>query len=124
MNYTLPPGDCGHRSRDTRWQSGPARALPGALGLVAGITTAACSATVGHGCATFGPRSPGGRRLEVSDHCWRQTRKSPPQQAWRAMRLHVYLRSPMLGIIDFKVKPRFLCTASEHRSRAGAPESG
>lgn len=37
----LPPGDCGHRSRDTRWQSGPARAMPGALGLVVGATAAA-----------------------------------------------------------------------------------
>jgi hypothetical protein len=41
MNRPLPPGDCGHRSRNSRWQSGFARFVPGPVGLVVGITTAA-----------------------------------------------------------------------------------
>jgi hypothetical protein len=45
MNQALPPGDCGHRSGNSSRQSGPARALPGALGLVAGVTTAASRPT-------------------------------------------------------------------------------
>jgi hypothetical protein len=99
MNYTLPPGDCGHRSGDTRRQSGPARALPGAVGLVAGVTTAPSPATVGHSCATFGPRWRGPRALDGLDHCRPQPQKSPPrvvpgghERAWATLRSDAFLR--------------------------------
>jgi len=50
MNHALTPGDCGHRGGITRWQSGLAGALSRAFGLVARVTTAASSPTLGHGC--------------------------------------------------------------------------
>src|ERR1700722_4453828 len=38
MNRTLPPGDCGHRSGDSHGSHRSAGALPGAIGLVSGVT--------------------------------------------------------------------------------------
>ena len=82
MNRTLPPGDCGHRSRNTRWQSGPARTLPRAFGLVWGVAAAASPARLSHGCATFGPRSLRWRRVDVSANTgvtWQDAQELGPE---------------------------------------------
>src|ERR1035438_1144040 len=62
MNRSLPTRDRGSGSAPARRASRHLGALPGALGLVGRV--AAPATTIGPCCATFGPRSTGGRCLD------------------------------------------------------------
>jgi hypothetical protein len=115
MNRPLPAGDRGNRSAASSRAPGRTRAVLGAGGLGRGVAAIEGEPGIGPRCATFGPRSLGRRRVEVTAKATGtgagresgQKQKSPPRPkpggqkgGVRCYELRRYVRSPPSGLKD------------------------
>jgi hypothetical protein len=66
VNRSLPPGGRGDRNAAAKRTPGSAGPVPGVGGLACRVAAIARRPTVGHGCATCGPRSFVWRRLSLT----------------------------------------------------------